>query len=284
MAGARARGLAVGCGIQVAAIAWLLLVCGAFALAWPALPAAARPFVVPLALATWVCTTLPAVATGGVIVTLRRNARLDRAFAELGPGRALAPVARGWACLVNGREVNAWFSKGPQLELYVSARPRTQAGIGKANALSRMVVGATGRASVPAPHGLLASGVDPAWLAAFLDARGVSDALGDLLAHGDGLRNVQVLPDAVKFTQRGFDLDALDAREVGRLVDAVELLAAAADKVPPTASPVAPGGLGARLRTSRGGFGSFLAITLGLTTALVALVVLVSLVLMLAAR
>jgi len=107
VAGARARGLAIGCGVQIAAIGWLLLVCGAFAIAWPSLPFGLRPYVVPLALVTWVATTLPTVAAGGVIITLRRNARLDRAFSELGPGRALAPVARGWACLVDGREVNA---------------------------------------------------------------------------------------------------------------------------------------------------------------------------------
>jgi len=147
-----------------------------------------------------------------------------------------------------------------------------------------MLAGATSRTSVPAPHGLLASGVDPAWLAAFLDARGVPDALRYLLLEGDGLRNVQVLPDSVKFTQRRFDLDALDAREVGRLVDAVDLLARAADAVPPTVSPVALGGLVSRLRTSRGGFGSFLAITLGLTTALIVLVLLVTTVLVLVAR
>ena len=261
-----------------------MLVCALFAVGSPALPRDARPFVAVLALVTWLCTMLPAVAIGGVIVTLRRNARLDRAFAELGPGRALAPVARGWACLVNGREVNAWFSKGPQLEIYVSARPRTQAAIGPPNGLSTLLMGVTGRSSVPAPPGLVASGVDPRWLAAFFDAPGVSQALGDLLLRGEGIRNVQVLPDSVKFTCRGFDLGPLDAREASRLVDAVELLATAADSVPASASPVSPGGLASRLRTRRGGFGSFVAITLGLTAALVVFSALVAAAVVLLAR
>lgn len=262
-------------------LAWLFFIACAVALSYPALPRDVKGYAAVIVLVLWISTSIPAVILGALVVTLRRNARLDRVFADLGPGRAIAPVARAWACLVDGREVNVWFSKGPQLEVYVSARPRTNAAVAQPNALSTFALGMIGRETAPVPHGLQATATDADWMARFVDAPQVSEALRTLLPHGGGLRSVLIMPDAVKFTWRGFDLAELTPASVTSVVDTVELLASAADRIGSPASPVAPGGVASRLRTSRGSLGSFFGITFGCMSALLVFIAVMTTVIML---
>ncbi|MES2642762.1 MAG: hypothetical protein V4850_24980 [Myxococcota bacterium] len=264
------RGLLVGCGIQAAAIGWLVVVAVAFGLLYPYLPRDAQAFVVPLALGTWIGTLLPVLFVGMLVVTLRHNARLDRAFADIGPGRALAPVARGWTGERGGRRVDAWFSKGPQLELYVEGAPRTEVGVGRGGAVQRFAVRVTDRVTVPLDEDRVAIGLDGDWTRRLVADPRARAALDGLLAEGDGaLRTVHVEPDAVKFTARYFDLDRLDRDEVQRLLGLLVAFAHAVDALPASARPVAPGGLGSRLRTRRGSLASFLGITCGCTFVLI---------------
>jgi hypothetical protein len=275
MAGARivrgwGRGLLLSCGIQAAAIGWLVVVAVAFGLLYPHLPREVQPFVVLLAFGTWSGTLLPVLFGGMLVVTLRRNARLDRAFADIGPGRALAPVARGWTGDRGGRRVDAWFSKGPQLELYIEGTPRTEVGIGRGGAVQRFAVRLTDRVTVPLDDDRVAIGLDGNWTRRLLADPRARAALDGLLAEDDGaLRTVHVEPDAVKFTVRYVDLDGLDRDEVQRLLGLLAAFAHAVDALPAPARPVAPGGLASRLRTRRGSLASFLGITCGCAVVLI---------------
>ena len=74
----------------------------------------------------------------------------------------------------------------------------------------------------------------------------------------------------MKYTWRGLNLDELTDESVGMLIDRLDGLARAADRVPAPATPAAPG-LASKLRTNRGSLGSFLALVLGVVTIVVVL-------------
>lgn len=265
-------GFARGCAIQAAALAWLAGLAGVGALVFPLLDRHARQWVMPGVLVTWVGTLLPATLLIGVWVVLRRNRRLDEAFAAFGPGRALAPVARAWAGVRDGRDVNVWFSKGPQVEMYVACRTGTEAGIVPENALSSFAAQVLSREIVRLPGGLSAHGDDTAWVRAFT-ARG-SDALATLLSDPDAGRcNVTVLPDAVKLTMRRHALETVTADNAERWYITLRALAEVAESIPPPVERKEAAGLAARMRTHRGTGLGFIAITGGCFVALLVFIV-----------
>lgn len=270
------RSLLVGCLVPVLCFGWLGLIGLGFGLLFPLLPRGGQQMIAPLALGTWALTLIPAVFVVSLGVIFRRNRALDRTFARFGPGRALAPVARAWASTVDGRELNAWFSKGPMIELYLSCAPRTNGGIGSDGTLARMAAGVSGREPISLPSGRVAIGADAAWMRRFTDDGAVRDALAVLLDDAPtGRPTVSIQADAVKYMARYIDLAELDADRVDALVHALGVLAAAADRLPTPAEPVEATGLLARMRTQRGSLGLFLGVVFGAVALLLGLSVVV---------
>lgn len=275
------RALLVGCLLQAAALGWLALLGLGAAFAFPLLPADAQAFVVPAVLVTWVGTLFPVAIVGMVGVARRRNRRLDGALAGVGPGRALAPVARGWEGEAERRQVNAWFSKGPQLEIYVTAAARTDVGVGRRGALATWAGRASGREEVPFGEDLVAMGAEAGWTRALVAHPRGRAAIASLLT-GEGTRTVTVQPEAVKLLVRGFDHSRLSRAEVDRLVRDLVDLAKAVETLPPPDAPRIAEGLVARMRTERGSIGRFFAVTFGCAGVLLVLVVVMTAAVMLA--
>lgn len=247
------RARAWGCMAQIGALGWLAVIIVATVVALPWLPRDIQRWSGLAALVFWVGTTIPAVLVAVFAQAVLRNRRLDGIFAAYGRGRATSTVGRGWATAIDGREVNLWFSKGPQLEIYVSCLPRTNAGIGSDHALAGAVLRASGKARIDVADGLVATGEDPAWVQAFASDPAVLDAVPALLSPDHALiRSLVVQPDAVKLTLRRFPMATLTAEGVARQVDALLTLAEVADRLPPPTQPSEPGGLLTRFRTNRG--------------------------------
>lgn len=177
---ARVRANTTGCGIRLLAVPFGVAV-AAFALAVPALTPRGYEAVAivgaPLLLMAAIGVGLYVAAT---YLIRTRAVALDAAFGFLGPGVQTSVVGRGWAGEHAGRQANAWFSKGPQLELYLSATTHARVGASRDNQLARFAAGALDREPI-AVDGLVVIGPDAAWAARWLEQPGVRDALPVLL-------------------------------------------------------------------------------------------------------
>lgn len=277
------RSVLVGCLVPAVCLGWLAFLAVGFGFLFPHLPRDAKQMIVPIALLTWIFTLLPALGLFAVAAVVRRNRALDRAFARYGPGRALAPVARAWAGTVGGRAFNAWFSKGPRLELYLGCSPGTEGGIGRDNALARFAAGITSREPVDLGGGLTAYGADAAWMRAFATDPRSRAAFATLLDdRAEGYTNIVIQPDAVKYSAHYLDMADLTATRIEALVGHLAALAAVADSVPPPARRLEATGMVARMRTNRGSLGGMLAVSFGITAVLMVFSVVTALVIVFA--
>ncbi|MFZ5477987.1 MAG: hypothetical protein ACOZNI_14530 [Myxococcota bacterium] len=275
------RGAATGCALQLGALAILALLGVAGALVFPHLPRPSQQFVVPGVLVAWIGVVFPLLFVFVTVVTTRRNRRLDAAFGGLGPPKPVAPVERGWAGKADGRAVNAWFSKGPTVELYVAASPGTEVGVGRSHVLFEFAARASDRARVPVAGELVAMGAERAWTERMVADPAARGALLELCA-ADGA-NVMVQPDCVKLTARWIAEDEITRERVDRWVAALAAFARAVDALPSPASRIEAHPWVARRRTDRGSIGRFLAITLGCTLAMLLFAVVMTAVIVLAA-
>ena len=72
------------------------------------------------------------------VVVAIRGRRLDRAFAPWRlRGRQAGAVMRSWHGEIDGRVFDAWFHRGPTLELYLACAPATRGAIHRGGVLIR---------------------------------------------------------------------------------------------------------------------------------------------------
>jgi len=219
MAKSRARGSCLGCAVQAAALSWLALLAGggAVILALADLPHSQEQWVGVGVLTAWAASVLFLLPLVMGLVVMRRNRRLDDAFAPLGvDGMRMGAVSRGWAGRYRGREFNAWFSRGPMLEIFLAAESG-----------GRMVEGLGKR-----PTG------DPWVIDGIAREPEASRASGRLLEEdGRTLRNLTVGPDYVKLTLRYLPIRAIEDAAVASWVADLNRIAEAVDALPLPADP-----------------------------------------------
>lgn len=251
----RLRGQLFGCVVQVLALGWLVIVALLWAGLYPLLPYNVRDFVAVLALGSWMGTLIPAVIVGSLVVTFRRNRALDRAFASLGAGRRITMVARGWGGEIEGREVHAWFDRGPQLEIYVACNARTRGAVGRdLGPLTGTISAAAGRETIAMDGGWVATGADVAWMRRFVGDPGVRAAIGTLLEDdGHSLRALSLQPDAMKLTLRYVPVGAITEDAVQRWLAGLQAVARVVDGLEPPSESAEASALESKLRTDRGG-------------------------------
>ena len=185
---------------------------------------------------------LMAVLAVPAVVWVRiRASRLDRAFEPWRlRGRQAGAVMRSWHGEIAGRAFNAWFHKGPTLELYLACSPRTRGILHRGGALVRALsqAAASRRAMEPPPldlAGISAYADDEAWMRRLLARPEARVALTALLEESPrAAAAVTVAPNAVRYMRRFGPLGEIDADNLRHWVGQLETVAAAVDAVGPS--------------------------------------------------
>jgi len=216
--------------LMVATILWLLGGADARPGSWRVLvaPLVPLPFVAGLLLI-------------GLLVVLRRGRRLDRAFEPWGiKGHQVGGVLRGWHGEVGGRSLDAWFSKGPMLEIYLGCATATRGSIRRVGERVQRVTRAVSKREplTPSPEearGCQVYADDPHWMREWLAQPDVEEALGRLLTETESVSPIlDVAPDALHYRRRFLPIGEIDAPHLQEWVEALSRLARAAAEVGPS--------------------------------------------------
>jgi hypothetical protein len=205
------RGSKLGCAVQGCVLAMLPLCVGlAFAVVMVFdISRTWSPVVLGVTFGGWFLMAAMAVGIGLFRIVTRRNRNLDAAFTPLGLRvERVGMVQRGFVGDVLGRPVHGWFSKGPQLELYVGARLGRRVGIGRTNVLSRGVGRALAKESAEVGEGLQAWSDNAEEASRLLALAGVRESIVALCTDLPGAATqLHITPDALKLHVRYFMLD-----------------------------------------------------------------------------
>lgn len=202
---------------------------------------------------------LPVLMLGMVVVILgRRNRRLDEAFGSVGlRGRSYTLSGRQWHGTLQGRQVDAYFTPEPLLDLYVSAVPRTRLVIGTPSmldrALDKMLKPEPVRPGDPAFERLSCYAADREWGRALFDDGEARQATLRLAADEGPveMRQVEIRPDAVQLRAYRMKVGEITPGKVQGWLGDLVALAHHAEALPPPREPVEPGGADRRMRTDR---------------------------------
>ena len=158
---------------------------------------------------------------------------------------------------IGGRAFNAWFHRGPTIELYLGCRPATRAVIHRGGSLIRALSRAVESRQPMTPSPIDLEGVsvyadDEAWLRRLLRQPAARDAVTNLLEETPrAAAAISVAPNAVRYLRRFLPLSELEAENTGRWVGELGTLADAVDSAGPSADALEPGRLEEWARTSR---------------------------------
>ena len=189
---------------------------------------------------------------------LKRARRLDRAFAPWRlSGRQAGAVMRSWHGEIEGRAFDAWFQRGPTIELYLGCAAATRGTIHRGGALIRLVDRTLGSREPLTPSPLALDGVsvyadDPRWMRRLLARQEARQAVAELLRETPrAAAAVSVVPNAVRYVRRFQPLDEMGAESMRRWIGQLGTLAAAVDAIGPSADRLEPGRLEEWARTAR---------------------------------
>lgn len=220
-----------------------------------------RPMLVVVTMMGWLVAMVGGAFVFAVVNRRRIARRVDGAFAPLGlRGEPQMTIGRQVHGEVGGRRLDAYFQKGPSLELILQARAGTRVALAPGSAFVRMVQGATGKdrfdAGWPELAEVSVSADEGAWARALLADPPARAALASLLHDGEpALRVASVQPGAVALVVRGSSLDIVDGDQVPRAVAALAALAERVEAQPAPATWQEPSPLSQRLRQRRPGPG-----------------------------
>lgn len=213
----------------------------------------------PLLALTIPSVFMVALGLVAVIFVALRSRRLDQAFAGLEvEGHQVGGVLRGWHGEVGGRTFDAWFRKGPTVELYLGCEPGTRGGIARTSELALFIARSltTREALEPTPSQVAGCTVyadDPAWMRRFLASPGVDEVLARLLAETRRVSPMlSVTPSALHYMRRFGPVAEFNRDNVHSWLADLERLATAVDSIGPSASAEQPSKLEAWSRTRRG--------------------------------
>ncbi|MBN1955149.1 MAG: hypothetical protein JW900_08885 [Anaerolineae bacterium] len=204
-----------------------------------------------------------------VVVTLVRRARqLDAAFAPLGlPGKLYLSNGRQYHGTVAGRRVDAYFHRGPILEVYVEAPFRTRVSIGTRDSLARSVGRLVQRQPLAADNPDFAHldvyALDERWAQDLLYQPQARAALLRLTASSGSrdIRQVIVAPESIAFYLRYARVDEVSPEHVQQWMDDLLALVRVAENLPAPTQTAEATRLERKGRTERSSF--FLPVLLG---------------------
>jgi hypothetical protein len=153
-----------------------------------------------------------AITVGGTLayaafVLRKRRAWLDAAFGEVNiAGKAYLTNGRQYHGRFSGRQVDAYFYRGPMLDVYVSTSLQTRLGLGKRNKVGTLL--ATFAQSTPLTltepeyQGVDAYADDGDWALRWLADSDAKGALARLMASADDVevRNLNLQPGAIRLS------------------------------------------------------------------------------------
>ncbi len=234
--------LEIGGGL-VAVLAILVFV----ALLIPGASPDMRSLIISGGLAIFLFVALAVVLVWGVSQANWRAAGLDAIFAPYGlAGRPYLINGRQYLGQYQGRNLNAYFSRGPTLEIYLAANLYTRMAIGTEDALGAGLAQALKipqlRVDHPAYGSLAASAIDEGWGQAFLADPQAREII-PRLARTEGiyeLRTITVQPDALVFRLIHLELGSLTAGRLQNCLSDLLALARVAEALPPPAERLEP--------------------------------------------
>jgi hypothetical protein len=159
--------------------------------------------------------------------------------------------------LVGGRQVDAYFYRGPTLDLYLGANVKTRLGVGAKSGAGRVVAGVLKRQPLavadPDLQRLALFAHDDAWAGALLADPTARAALLRLTRDEGGyeIRQLSFQPEAVFLGLYHTDLRRITAESLRQWVDDLNALARAAEALPPPAEILAATTLERTTRSNR---------------------------------
>lgn len=222
-------------------------------------PSRARGALLAVAAFLPVALFLGAVALAAVWVSRRRARPLDDALAPLGArGRQHGPVMRSWHGTLGTRRADAWFGKGPQLELYLDVDAATRLAVGVPGRSGTALARRFGREplagdGLPLPPGAAVYAEDEPWARRLLAVPGVAGALTALLAQdGRTLTSLGIEPASIHYLRRFDPLAELRRERVESWLEHLETVARAVERLGPSLAGETPSRLERWARHHRG--------------------------------
>lgn len=252
---------ASGCLLQAAlfSLAGVLMVGGVLVGRFAPLPRGVDRQMVVLASTVGGCMlALLVTVVAAVVIIRRRNARLDEAFRAVGcTSSAVGLVGRHFTAQAAGRRLDGYFSKGPQIEIYLSSSCSTRLAVGAQTAVGGVIRAVAGvqplQLADPAYQGLVATAAEPWWGQGALSQPPVREAITRLARASGGYNVVLVQPGSVALFCRYLSLDEVTGERVSAWVRDLGALASAIEALPPPQHPQQESAMQQRLRTGRGG-------------------------------
>lgn len=214
------------------------------------------------------------MAIAALVVKIRAH-RLDQAFEPWRlRGRQGGAVMRSWHGEIGRRVFDAWFHRGPTLELYLACSPATRGLIHRGGGLIRALSKAVESREPMAPSPLDIEGTsvyadDPGWMRRLLAREEAREAITELMHETPrAAAAISMAPNAVRYMRRFQPLAELNADNMRRWVGSLETLAAAVDAVGSSSDGLEPGRLEEWARTSRDRYINAIFLGLGLLTLL----------------
>jgi hypothetical protein len=191
----------------------------------------------------------------------KRASQFDAAFLPLGlSGRGYLTNGRQYHGLVNGRQVDVYFYRGPVLEIYVSGTLRTRVGISLKSSMSRVAASIIKSAPLdtgdPALSELAIYPTDPEWAAELVQDPRLKQLLPRLMADQGPfeLRNLLIQPEAVQLSMHHLHVRQITPEAVGRWFNDLLELVQIAESLPPPQNIEASSDLERRSRLNRGSY------------------------------
>jgi len=187
--------------------------------------------------------------------------RVDAAFLPLGlSGAGLLTIGRQYHGEVDGRRVDAYFNKGPTLEVYVAAATGADLRVGQDRQIARSAANLMGTEAHPVDdprfEGLVVFAKDGEWADKVLVHAAVRDGLVGVM-ETDGraqIRNFAVTPEALYLQVRSIGLNDITEDRVGAVVRGMVGLASALELAPPPAVPLVASAMQRQMRVGRSDF------------------------------
>lgn len=212
-----------------------------------------------LALAFFAALTF--VTLFGVRLIVNRARALDAAFTPLGlAGGAYLLNGRQYHGTRLGRQVDAYFYRGPALDLYVSASIKTRLGIGTKESIGMAIAGMMNRQPLdigdPEFGRLAIYPLDEAWARTLLADPQAKAALLRLADDASlfGLRSVNIQPGSISLRMRSIDWKKITAESARQRTDDLITLARAAESLPAPEQTAEESNLERTARLNRGSF------------------------------
>lgn len=221
-------------------------------------------------------TVIAGVAIWGIQHIRRRTAELDQAFMPLGlEGRMYLLTGRQYHGHYQGYPLHVYFSRGPNVEIFLDANLETRIGIGRRGAIEKAAANLLDKAPLkledPAFDHLVVYPLDRDWSEALLAEPVAREIVLRLTTESSpvDLRSISVTPAAVRFEARYISTSHITPEAVRTWVSDLATLTRLAESLPQPTVQAVESRMESTSRSNRGKFTlPIIAITCGIFTLL----------------